>query len=154
MGAKTKMEQIDNRHFLFGLLNAFANRLQAVGDAFFEEISWKQYFVLIGVGMFETPPTISEVAELTGSSHQNVKQILLKLENIGFVELFTDEKDRRKLRIRLTGKTAGFVKKNEKDEVKFMDALYKGLSEKDIAVTKKTLLRMEQNLDDVRRFYI
>lgn len=32
-----------------------------------------------------------------GSSHQNVKQILLKLEKKGFVNVVVDENDRRNL---------------------------------------------------------
>src|SRR5690606_30690673 len=42
---------------------------------------------------------IKELAEIMGISHQNVKQILLKLEKKGFVRISVDEQDKRKQRI-------------------------------------------------------
>ena len=35
----------DNKHFLFGLFFSFGNRLQAAGDAFYDEITSKQFFL-------------------------------------------------------------------------------------------------------------
>lgn len=50
-------------------------------------------------------PELSRVAEIMGSSHQNVKQILNKLEDKGYVKTVLDEQDKRKQRIILTEKT-------------------------------------------------
>lgn len=151
MERKTKQNDMDDRYFLFGLLNAFANRLQTVGDTFFEEVSWKQWLVLIGINLYEEPPTMNEVSQVIGSSHQNVKQILIKLEKLGFVELYTDEKDRRKVRIRLTAKMDELDKKYQDARVNFMSKLFEGISEEDIAITKKTLLAIEENLIQIKK---
>ena len=78
-------EGIDASLFLLGLLSAFDNRYQAKADNFFEEISWKQFFAIICINLSKESPTIKELAEIMGSSHQNVKQILNKLEDKGFV---------------------------------------------------------------------
>ena len=66
--------------FLLGILSAFDNRYQAFADSYFKEITWKQFFAIICLRILDTPPTINELSEVMGSSHQNVKQILLKLE--------------------------------------------------------------------------
>lgn len=66
--------------FLIGLLSAFENRFQTVADSFFEEITWKQFFAIICINLCKDNPTINELSEVMGSSHQNVKQILIKLE--------------------------------------------------------------------------
>lgn len=50
------VQKMERRYFLLGLLNAFMNRLQAEGNLFFEEISWKQCFAMICIQMFEQPP--------------------------------------------------------------------------------------------------
>ena len=71
---------IEAPNFLLGLISAFENRFQAVADNAMQEISWKQFFAIICINMCKTSPTIKELAEIMGSSHQNVKQILLKLE--------------------------------------------------------------------------
>ena len=42
------------------------------------------------------------------SSHQNIKKMIEKLEKNGYIEVKTDEKDKRKQRFFLTKKTAEF----------------------------------------------
>ena len=81
---------IEPSYFLLGLLSAFDNRFQAMADNDMKEISWKQFFAIICIDMCKESPTVKELAEIMGSSHQNVKQILLKLEKKGFV-LFSDD---------------------------------------------------------------
>ena len=93
---------IESSYFLLGLLSAFDNRFQAMADKTMKEISWKQFFAIICINLCNENPTIKELAEIMGSSHQNVKQILLKLEKKGFVKIAIDETDRRKQRVELT----------------------------------------------------
>lgn len=44
-------------------------------------------FAIICIGLCKECPTIGELAEVMGGSHQNVKQILNKLRQRGFLEL-------------------------------------------------------------------
>ncbi len=60
-----------------------------------------------------------------GSSHQNVKQILLKLEKKHFVSTVPDEKDKRKQRI------------------------FDGIDEKSLQTTIQTIMKMERNLSEL-----
>ena len=78
---------IESSYFLLGLLSAFDNRFQAVADNSMKEISWKQFFAIICINLCKESPTIKELAEIMGSSHQNVKQILNKLEDKGYVKI-------------------------------------------------------------------
>ncbi len=65
---------------LFGLLFSFMNRLQAAGDAFYEEITCKQFFLLACMNLYQDEsPTANEMAETMGCSRQNVKEILNSL---------------------------------------------------------------------------
>ncbi len=89
-------------YYLLGLLSAFENRFQAMADKEIGEISWKQFFAIVCINMCKEPPTLNELSEVLGSSHQNVKQILLKLEKKGFIVFEPDKKDKRKQRIMLT----------------------------------------------------
>ena len=70
---------IPANYFLIGLLSAFENRFQAMADSTMQEISWKQFFAIICINKCTEPPTLKELSYILGSSHQNVKQILLKL---------------------------------------------------------------------------
>lgn len=146
---KVEFGQMPPGTFLVGLLSAFENRFQSVADFFFEEVTWKQFFAIICINLCKESPTINELAEVMESSHQNVKQILLKLEKKGFVEILVDEKDRRKQRIVLTEKCNDFCKRNDKPSQIQMNRMYEGVTEEQIITTIQTILQMERNLKKV-----
>ena len=150
MDRRNKSDYIPPMYFLFEELNAFMNRLQITGDQFFPEISWKQWFLLVEISLFESPPTIGELADVTGSSHQNVKQIILKLETAGFVELFADEMDKKKLRVSATGKIRELYSNYQLSCSAIIKSFCQGISEEDIAVTQKTISVMDRNLAEIR----
>lgn len=135
--------------FLIGMLNQFMNRFQAAGDHFFEEISWKQCFVIICLGLFKEPPTLKELANMMGCSHQNVKQMLIKLERLGFVEIKIDEKDKRKQRIILTKKAAAFSENYAKPSEAFMAQLFEDIDEKALSVTIHTFIKLDKRLKEI-----
>ena len=110
--------------FLLGLLSAFDNRYQASADKFFEEITWKQFFAIICINLCVESPTINELSDIMGTSHQNAKQILLKLEKVGFVTLEKDEKDKRKQRIVLTEKCKKFCEEHEEGSNQIISKIF------------------------------
>ncbi|MDW7675780.1 MAG: winged helix DNA-binding protein, partial [Bacillota bacterium] len=81
---------------------------------------------------FNEPPTLTEVAQAMGSSHQNVKQIALKLHQKGFLEMVKDEKDRRATRLRLTEKCYAFWQNRENEDLRFFNMLYEDFSETEL----------------------
>lgn len=141
-------EGIPPSYYLLGLLSAFENRFQAVADNQMKEISWKQFFAIICINLCKEPPTLRELSDVLGSSHQNVKQILLKLEGKGFIEFFPDENDKRKQRIRLTKKCIRFCEKNNDMSMAIMSKMFDGIPEKDIKTTIRTITRIEKNLTE------
>ena len=141
-------EGIPSSYYLLGLLSAFENRFQAMADSMMKEISWKQFFAIICINMCKEAPTIRELSEVLGSSHQNVKQILLKLESKGFVEFREDGDDKRKQRIVLTRKCRNFCEKNNEMSMKVMAKMFEGIPEKDIRTTIKTITKIEKNLTE------
>ncbi len=138
--------------FLLGLLSAFDNRYQAAADAFFKEITWKQFFAIICINLCKEPPTINELSDVMGSSHQNVKQILLKLEKKGFISMLPDEKDKRKQRIIVTDAAGSFLEENDNNGQQsqyIIGRIFEGISEKDLKTTIKTIMKMERNLSEL-----
>ena len=121
---KVDFTGVELSYFLIGLLSAFENRFQAVADSAMKEISWKQFFAIICISMCKDKPTVKELAEIMGSSHQNVKQILLKLEKKGFIHITVDEKDKRKQRIELTGYCREFCEKNDEMSANIMIKMF------------------------------
>ncbi|MGN0160448.1 MAG: MarR family winged helix-turn-helix transcriptional regulator [Lachnospiraceae bacterium] len=138
--------QMPPTSFLLGLLSAFENRFQAVADSFFHEITWKQFFAVICINLCKESPTINELAEVMGSSHQNVKQILIKLEKKGFVQMIPDEKDRRKQRIVVTAKCDEFCQNNNAESQVYIEKTFEGITREQIITTIQTITMMERNL--------
>lgn len=145
---KVEFGQMPPQMFLIGLLSAFENRFQTVADSFFEEITWKQFFAIICINLCKESPTINDLSEIMSSSHQNVKQILNKLEKKEFIEVYTDEKDRRKQRIVLTKKCMEFCEKNEEGSAAQVKKMFAGIPDEEIIITIQTIMQMERNLKE------
>lgn len=147
MSPRDVVAEMDGRYALFGLLFALQNRLQAVGDTFYDEITCKQFFLMACMNLFQgEAPTVQDLAQVMGSSHQNVKQILNKLERGGFVSVVQDEADRRKLRISLTEYAAVTGEKYRAKEEEFMNGLFDGVTEAEAKQVFLILSRLEGNL--------
>ena len=149
---KVNFTGIELSCFLLGLLSAFENRFQAMADSAMKEISWKQFFAIICINLCKTPPTVKELAEIMGSSHQNVKQILLKLEKKGFVSISMDEQDKRKQRIELTSYCREFCEKNDEMSMTLLTKMFEGVSEEQLQTTIKTIIQIEDNLKEIRDY--
>ena len=143
---KVDFSGIPSSYYLIGLLSAFENRFQAMADNMMQEISWKQFFAIICINMCKEPPTLKELSDILGSSHQNVKQILLKLEKKGFIRFEQDEADKRKQRIVLTKNCKKFCEKNDEMSQKTMMGMFEGILEKDIKTTIQTIITIEKIL--------
>jgi len=143
---KVDFSEVPSEYFLLGLLSAFENRFQAITDNIMKEISWKQFFAIICVNLCKEPPTINDLSEILGSSHQNVKQILLKLEKKGFVQFQEDKQDKRKQRISITKECLKFCEKNNETSSQIMQKMFEGISQNDIKTTINTLTKMDDNL--------
>ena len=150
--SKVEFGQMPPQAFLLGLLSAFDNRYQAAADKYFKEITWKQFFAIICINLCKEPPTLNDLSEVLGSSHQNVKQILLKLESKGFVSMKTDEKDKRKQRFFVTDKCRKFMEENDnqsRTSAQVVEQIFEGIDEKNLAVTIDTIIKMERNLEKI-----
>lgn len=143
---KVDFTGIPSNYYLIGLLSAFENRFQAMADNMMQEISWKQFFAIICINMCKEAPTLKELSDILGSSHQNVKQILLKLEKKGFIKFEQDEADKRKQRIVLTKTCMKFCEENDGMSQQIMMNMFEGVPEKDIKTTIKTIIRIEKNM--------
>ncbi len=147
MNASEIVQMMDHKYALFGLFFAFHNRLQAVGDSFYEEITCKQFFLLACMNLYpEEAPTANELAKTMGCSRQNVKEILNSLEKKQFVRLETDENDKRKKRVYLTEQARLVGAKYQQKEIEFLRHLYEGVSDEEVDSAYSIISKIEDNL--------
>lgn len=150
MNANEVINMMDAKYALFGLFFAFNNRLQIVGDMFYEEITCKQFFLLACMNLYaEEAPTANELAKTMGTTRQNVKEILLSLEKKEMIYFGQDEKDKRKRPVYLTEKTKRVAEKYVQKETEFMERLYDGVSEEEAKIVYSLISKIENNLKNI-----
>ncbi len=145
-GEEVCFDGLEDTSFFLGMINEFNNRFQAAADVMLKEISWKQSFMLKCITFFKEPPSINRLAELTGSSHQNTKQLLNKLEKDGYVRIVQDGADRRKQRVTLTEKTLQFRREHERRTGECLARMFEGVTEREIAAATETITKLHINL--------
>lgn len=149
-----KMDILDKQKFIFGSIFLLANKLQVLGDQYFAEndMTVKQWLLTIMILQFhDEPPTLSEVAELLGSSRQNVKQIALKLENKGFLRIEKDEQDARALRLRITDKSYAFWEKREDRDEQYIIELFKDLNEEETDAMHSGFKKLFKKIENMNK---
>lgn len=141
------IEKYKNQVVLFGEICKINNQYYAMGEKFYNEVSIKQEYLLsvIEYKFSEQPPTLNELAAYTGSSHQNVKQIVLKLVNKGYLRIEQDEKDRRKRRVRFTEKYYQNKPEFTHRREKFIENIFSGITEEDISSTINIMAQISNN---------
>ena len=144
-----KTDRVDDATYIFGSLLVAANRIDTLLERELRDfdVTSKQWFLsLIVDNLFFEPPSLKEVAREMGSSHQNVKQVALKLEQKGLIELFKDPRDARVTRLRQTAKSAVFWESVSPRGEEFMRRLFAGLSPEDLGAARRVLKGLIANL--------
>lgn len=140
--------EIPAREYLFGSIFLLANRLQTLGDGYLEEVTLKQWLLLIMIHVMDREhPSVTEVADFMGSTRQNVRKMLEVLEGKGFVELLANPLDRRTLSVALTPKTEQFFARFQAKGDAFLDQLFAGIPPEELAVTCRTVEALFENME-------
>lgn len=150
------MESIYKKKFIFGSLFLLANRLQVIGDKYLEKegITTKQWLLIVMIAQFaDSIPTLSEVAQIMGSSRQNVKQLALRLQEKGFVSIKKDERDSRVLRLKLTEKSTVFWEERREKDEQFIIDIFNGLSEEEIHIMCNGFNKLFGNIESIEKIY-
>ncbi len=145
----SKIQSLKDQKFVFGSVQIVANKMNTLLERELKEydITSKQWFLTVVIeNSFDKPPTIKEAAKAMGSSHQNVKQVALKLEQKGLVSLEKDKKDARVTRIRLTEQSYKFSETIQAKAAIFTGNLFVGIGEDEMSKARTVLYRMMSNL--------
>jgi len=142
-------ENMDKRLIVFGYLFRIANRLQSKMDSQMKDLTAKQWFVILVLGLFDQPPTLKQLAAACDTSHQNTKQLVMKLAEKGFVTIYNDEMDGRAMRIAATDQCQQWDKDNEMIATKFMAGMFSGMRTDEITCLSSSLITIFENLGKI-----
>lgn len=142
-------DKMDKRLIVFGYLFRVANRLQSKMDSQMKDLTAKQWFVILVLGLFEQPPTLKQLAAACDTSHQNTKQLVMKLAEKGFVTVHNDERDGRAMRIKVSKQWEQWDKDNEQIATQFIDSMFSGMSMDDVTNLSSSLIKIFDSLDRI-----
>lgn len=134
--------------YIFGEIFLISNKLQTIGDEFLGEVTTKQWFLIVIIGEFfkDSDPSLSELADKMGTSRQNIKQLALKLEKKGFIEINKDKNDSRILRLRITDSCKQYwANRSSKDE-DFIEFIFKGMEVEELFQLLTSLDKFYKNI--------
>lgn len=145
-------ENINDQEYIFASLLLIANKMDTLLERSLSKynITSKQWFMLIlTVNAFKEPPSIKEIAAVMGSSHQNVKQLALKLSAKGMIVLEKDKKDLRATKVILTNECFLLFKNLEKEGFVFMNKFYKEIRNSQLRDSRRFINQIMDNLKNI-----
>ncbi|KEI80858.1 MarR family transcriptional regulator [Clostridium botulinum] len=150
-----EIDNIDKRYHVFGMLFLLSNKLEALGNNFLGELTTKQwFFMLILMNFFKEPPTLSELALEIGTSHQNAKQIAIKLEEKGFLVVKKDTKDKRVLRLTPTNKIEKYVKLRKDKDHFFIEKFFNVLTKEEVKNIYGSFTKLLDNIKVIENEFL
>jgi len=144
-----KADSIPDEQMVFALLMIISNRMDTLLGREFQEfdVTTKQWFLIATIeSLFDNPPTLKAVASEMGSSHQNIKQIALKLQEKGLLKLEKDRKDARATRLVMTEQSLVFWQNLTASGTLFMQNMFQNIDREDLAKSRKLLQQILVNL--------
>ena len=110
--------------------------------------------MLILMNFFKEPPTLSELALEMGTSHQNAKQIAIKLEKKGFLVVNKDIKDKRVLRLTPTNKIREYVKLREDKDHFFIEKFFNVLTKEEVKSIYESFTKLLDNIQVIENEFL
>ena len=145
-GLNINMNLPTKKRLIFSLFFILQNKMQTLFDNQWDEITSKQWLILIISNAFPNPPSLTEVAQHAGCSRQNVKKIVAVLEKKGFVKLVTEKKTRA-VRIVLTQKFHDFYEPFLEKSSWGINNLFEGMTDDEIETFFTLLNKLRNNVD-------
>jgi DNA-binding MarR family transcriptional regulator len=136
---------------VFGTVFLLAQHLTRRTDAALDDwgLTSRQWLLLAALqrGFPDRDPSLSEAAELYGTSRQNVKQIALGLAERGWLRLEPDSADARTTRLVRTDLVRRFDSaEGRRRTASLLDDVFAGLPRDDVEVLRRLLARWLQAL--------
>ena len=143
-------ENMDQR--LIAYVNIFicANRLQAIMDSGFEDITAKQWLAITMIDAFPEPPTLKQISELSGVTHQSMRQIVDRLIDKGYLEVIPDKKDKRAIRLVKTEAAEHIRTRKAGQDVSFVYRLFDCLTEEETTAYCSALAKLCERLSELK----
>ncbi|MBR3283356.1 MAG: MarR family transcriptional regulator [Ruminococcus sp.] len=143
-------ENMDQRLIAYVNIFVCANRLQAIMDSGLEDITAKQWLAITMIDAFPEPPTLKQMAEMSGVTHQSMRQIVDRLIDKGFLEVVPDKKDKRAIRLVKTEAANNIRTKKADQNISFVYRLFDCLSNEETTAYCSALAKLCDRLNELK----
>jgi len=141
---------ISPQEYIYMSIHMLANRLQILGDRFDPTISSKQWHVLAVISKFDKKqPNIGDIANVLGTSRQNIKKIANILQQRGFIRMEKDKNDMRNILLCLTEKCGEYYKGREQMEREYLESIFSGLNDDELKNIKSGMTKLYNNIENM-----
>ena len=147
-GEKVTYENFEPPFILIALMSRFINRYQSAANTFFKELSWQQMFFLNGVTLFKEAPSIKDMADFLGCTHQNANKLYAKLVQDGYIVSQQDENDRRKQRLFLMDKAKVFLADNNVGSSERVKEIFSVVSNDEMEVLIDVMAKLTESVGE------
>lgn len=143
------MERFIMEQSIFKSICQLSNRIQAEGDKLSDELTLKQWFLLVILykGSIKNP-TINEIASAMGVTRQSAKKMVSILEKGKYLLVDKSSSDSRALCISPTQKAYQFFENNKSLGYGLLNTIFEGIEEDELAVAVQVLHKMHGNLHE------
>lgn len=127
------MDRTEKEEFIIGSISLLSNKIALFGDAIFPDITFKQWFLLMMISKMERQDkNLNSIAEVVGTTRQNVKKMLVHLQSKGYVTIEKSKNDARALNVELTEKTYQYFDQNNEPTASEANKLFSPFSIREI----------------------
>lgn len=150
------MERANYEREIVVRLFQLSNVLQSYIDLLLkdENLTAKQFFMMIVIGSHKDELNLGQISDIFGTSHQNVKQICLKLEKSGYVKLYKDTNDQRVLRVKLTEKAQIFWNNRNQEDDQTMRQMFLSLKTEELKALMESLVKVLDQTKTLKENYM
>lgn len=129
----------------FALLIDLGTKLQVLVDRHLAPSGFttRQWFLCLVLEQAGRSLSLRETALRMGTSHQNAKQLALKLERKGYLRIERDPEDARALRLSLTEACRAFWARRKDRDREILEAVFRGLPAPDLDALHRALKRLD-----------
>lgn len=135
----------------FALLIDLGTKLQVLVDRHLEPSGFttRQWFLCVVLEQAGHGLGLRDVALKMGTSHQNAKQLALKLERKGYLRIDRDPKDARALRLSLTEACRAYWARRKDRDSGILETVFRDLSAAELDSLHRALKRLDLDVHEM-----
>ena len=109
------------------------------------EITAKQWLLMAIIkNTFNQDPSMQEVANTLSTTHQNVKQLAIRLTAKDMLKLERDQNNRRIMRLKITENGDKYLEKKASKDIKTIASLFDGFNDCEVKYLFKIIAKLEK----------